>query len=362
MSLENRPSRFNLLFVTILTLFGILGLLLGACGSPRIAPEITPTDDERATLTPEPTPTLFPTVTPSLPRVILLASQETDTELLSSIEALISELVTEGEFVVETRTTLSSEEMDASFRMVIGFPPDQGLEVLAESAEEVQFLGVGIPGLSPSDNLSVIGPMGFRSDQLGFLAGYISAVITQDWRVGVIGRSDTTTGQAGMNGFMKGARYFCGTCWPVFPPYVKYPIQVGLSEFEIQNAWQEAVDTLIEAAVHTVYVSPEIEDPHLFSALAESGMLLIGGSRPSDELLTNWVVTLRADPAEAVRDLWANLLGGQGGASVPIPIFILDANPDLFSYGRQRLAEAILKELQEGFIDTGINPLTGQNR
>jgi hypothetical protein len=362
MSLELRPSRLCLEYLTILTLFGALGLLLSACGYPKVVPEITPTDIERVTFTPEPTATLFPTLTPSPSRVVILAPPETDTELLSSIEAVLSELVTEGEYIVETRRTLSSEDIDASLRLVIGLPPDQGLESLAESAEEVQFLGLGIPGLSPRDNLSVVGPMGFRPDQQGFIAGYISAVITQDWRVGVIGRNDTTIGQAGMNGFVNGARYFCGTCRPVFPPYVQYPIQVGLSEVEFQNAWQSAVETLIEAAVHTVYVSPEIKDPGLYSALAESGMLLIGGHKPGDELLTNWVATLRVDPAEAVRDLWADLLGGQGGASVPIPMMILDVNPELFSYGRQELTESILKELEEGFIDTGVNPLTGQNQ
>jgi hypothetical protein len=359
MSLENRS---NHVVVTILALFGILLLMLGACGSPKATSEITPTDDERVPLTPGPTPTSFPTFTPSPPRVILLASQETDAELLSSIESVISELVIDLGYVMETRTKLSSGEIDASFRLVIGVPPDQGLELLAESTEKVQFLGVGIPGLSPRDNLSIIGPTGLRPDQLGFLGGYISAVITQDWRIGVIGRSDTTTGQAGMNGFVNGARYFCGTCRPIFPPYIQYPIQVGLSEVEIQNAWQEAVDTLIEAAVRTVYVSPEIEDPRLLSALAESGMILIGGRIPGNELRTNWVATVRADPAEAVRDLWADLLGGHGGVSVPMPMIILDINPDLFSYGRQRLAETILQGLREGFIDTGVNPLTGQNQ
>ncbi|HEY47243.1 MAG: hypothetical protein AMJ88_00360 [Anaerolineae bacterium SM23_ 63] len=358
----NLEHRSNLTVVAILALSGVLGLILGACGSPMVASEITPTDDERVTLTPEPTPTLSPTFTLSPPRVILLASEEIDPELFSSVEEVIRELANEGGYVVETRTSLSSEEIDASFQLVVGFPPDQDLEILAESMEAVQFLAVGISGLSTSDNLSVIGPMGFRPDQLGFIAGYISAVITQDWRVGVIGRSDTPTGQAGLNGFVNGARYFCGTCRPIFPPYVQYPIQVGLSEVEIQNAWQEAVDILIEAAVHTVYVSPEIEDPRLLSALVESGMILIGGHRPGDELLRNWVATLRVDPAEAVRDLWEDLLGGQGGASVPIPMIIQDANPDLISYGRQRLVETILQELLEGFIDTGVNPLTGQNQ
>jgi hypothetical protein len=343
-------------------LFGILGLLLGACTSPGLTPGITLTDEGRVALTPELTATLSPTYTPSPPRVILLASKDVDTELVLSIEGVIHELASERGYVVETRTTLSSEEIDASVRLVVGFPPDQDLEILAESTEAVQFLSVGIPGLSPKDNLSLIGPMGFRPDQVGFMAGYISALITQDWRVGVIGRSDTTTGLAGINGFVNGARYYCGTCRPVFPPYVQYPIQVSLSEFEIENAWQAAVETLKEAAVHTVYISPEIVEPQMIATLVESGMIVLGGRKPSNELLTNWVATIRENPAEAIRELWEDLPGGQGGAIIPVPITISDINPELFSSGRQRLAEAILEELLEGFIDTGVNALTSQNQ
>jgi hypothetical protein len=362
MNLTDRSPRLNDLLVTTLALFGILGLLLGACASPRVTSEVTPTDEDRVTLTPELTATASPTYTPSPPRVILLASKDADAELVLSIEGVIRELANEVGYVVETRTALSSDEIDTSVRLVVGFPPDQDLEILAESVKAVQFLSIGIPGLSPRDNLSLIGPMGFRSDHVGFMAGYISAVITQDWRVGVIGRSDTTNGMAEINGFVNGARYYCGTCRPVFPPYVQYPIQVGLSEFEIENAWQAAVDTLIEAAVDTVYISPEIANPQILSTLVESGMIVLGGRKPSDELLTNWVVTLGEDPAEAVRGLWEDLLGGKGGASIPVQITMHDPNPELFSYGRQRLAESILGELLEGFIDTGVDPLTGQNQ
>ena len=338
----------------------MLGLFLGACSSIKEVPEVTPTEEVTSTSIVESTPTLFSTYTPSPPRVILLISQETDMELLSSLEAMIDELATEAGYVLETRTTLSADEIDPSFRLVVGLPPDHGLEVLAESSKQVQFLGVGLPGLSPTSNLSVVGPMGFRPDQLGFLAGYIAAVITPDWRVGVIGRSDMSTGLAAMNGFMNGAGYFCGTCRPVYPPYIQYPIQVGLSQYEIESTWQSAVDILTQASVETVFVSSEIDNQQLLLALTESGMVLIGGNSPVDELQPNWVATLRPDPGRAVRDMWADLQKGQGGASVPVPILITDVNPDLLSPGKQRLVEAILLELMEGFIDTGVDPLTGE--
>jgi hypothetical protein len=255
---------------------------------------------------------------------------------------------------------LSADDIDPSVRLVVGLPPDQGLEALAESSKQVQFLGVGLPGLTPMDNLSIIGPTGFRSDQIGFLAGYLAAVMTPDWRVGVIGRSDTSAGIAAMIGFANGAGYLCGTCRPVYPPYIQYPIQVGLSQYEIENGWQNAVDILTQASVETVYVTSEINNQQLLSTLTESGMVLIGDKIPMDELRTNWVATLRPDPGRAVRDLWADLQKGQGGTSVSMPILITDVNPDLLSPGRQRLVEAVMLELLEGFIDTGVDPLTGE--
>jgi hypothetical protein len=355
-----RSLRARTGFFTIIALSGIFGFFLGACTSTKEVYETTPTEGLKDTSIVDATPTVFSTRTPTPPRVILLVSDETDTELVSSIENIIVELSTEAEYMVETRTALSADEIDASFRLVIGFPPVQDLDILAASSNEVQFLSVGIPGLTPTQNLSVVGPMGFRPDQLGFVAGYIAAVRTPDWRVGVIGRSDTSTGLAAMNGFMNGAGYFCGTCRPVYPPYVQYPIQVGLSQYEIENAWQSAVDILTQASVETVYVTQEIENEQLLSALTEIGMVIIGEDSPVDLLHANWVATLRPNPGQAVRELWADLQMGQGGTSVQMPILITDVNPDLLSRGRQRLVEAVLLELKEGFIDTGVDPFTGE--
>jgi basic membrane lipoprotein Med (substrate-binding protein (PBP1-ABC) superfamily) len=359
MAVEHRSLRSSFLFFTTLALCGTLSLFLGACNSNKEVLDVTPTEELASTSIVKSTPTLFSTYTPSPSHVILLVSQETNTELLSSLEATIDELATEAGYVLDTRTSLSADEIDSSVQLVVGLPPDLGLEALAASSKQVQFLGVGLPGLSPTDNLSVIGPMGFRTDHLGFLAGYLAAVMTPDWRVGVIGRSDTSAGLAAMNGFVNGAGYFCGTCRPVYPPYVQYPIQVGLSQYEIENGWQSAVDILTQASVETVYVTSEINNQQLLSTLTESGMVLIGGNTPAAELRANWVATLRPDPGSAVRNLWTDLQKGQGGASVSMPILITDVNPDFLSPGRQRLVEAILLELMEGFIDTGVDPLTG---
>jgi hypothetical protein len=242
--------------------------------------------------------------------------------------------------------------------MVIGLPPDQGLAALADLAKVVPFLAIGIPGLSETENLSVVGPLGSRPDVVGFLSGFVSAIVTEDWRVGVIGRSDTKTGQAAIEGFLNGARYYCGICRPAFPPYLSYPIQIDLTEAQHANAWQQAVSILSDAAVRTVYVSPGIDNPSLLSALAERGILLIGSYRPEGVPRTNWIATIREGPEQAVLDLWTDLMLDRGGFSVPIPIIVEEIEVNVFSVGRQRLAEEILEQVFKGFIDTGVNPTT----
>jgi len=39
---------------------------------------------------------------------------------------------------------------------------------------------------------------------------------------------------------------------------------------------------------------------------------------------------------------------------LPMPLEIREANPDLFSPGRQRLANEILADLLTGFVGTGV--------
>jgi hypothetical protein len=41
---------------------------------------------------------------------------------------------------------------------------------------------------------------------------------------------------------------------------------------------------------------------------------------------------------------------------------LLDVNPALFSPGKQRLAQETLDDLLAGFIDTGVDPVTGESR
>jgi hypothetical protein len=63
-----------------------------------------------------------------------------------------------------------------------------------------------------------------------------------------------------------------------------------------------------------------------------------------------------------VGELLPGLMNGEGGVVVELPISFTGVNPDLFSPGRQRLTEAMLADLLAGYIDTGVDPATGEAR
>lgn len=353
-----RKNYFQIISARIL--IGALYLVLAACASPITNIEITPTDESGSASVSESTPTLIPTLTPSPERVILLAPPEANPAHVSSLETLVAELAGEAGLTSETRPAFSSDDIDSSLRLLIALPPNPGLESLVGASTEVQFLGIGIPGLVPAANVSLIGPIGFRFDQQGFLAGYIAAMITPDWRVGVISINDTQAGRAALNGFINGVGYFCGTCRPVYPPYLHYPMYIGLTQAEVDVSWQLAVDALVQASVQTVYIPPEVSSETMLAELVQHGIKIIGGEEPPPGLQSSWVATIRPDPAQAVRLLWEDLIAGLGGASLPMPLVIEEVNPDLLSPGRLRLAESVILELLDGYIDTAVDPITGE--
>jgi hypothetical protein len=265
----------------------------------------------------------------------------------------------------QVRSALSAGELQTRVKLVVALPPDPGLAGLAAAAPGVQFLALEIPGLQPSPNLSVIGGQGDRPDQRGFLAGYIAAAITTDWRVAALGAKDTPAGKAALGGFTNGVYYFCGLCRTVYPPFPTsgYPLTFSLPAGTGAADWQAAVVYFQAWQVQTVYVDPSVAAPDLLQFLADAGFNLIGSGTPPAGLEKQWVASLdKGDAIQLVDQLWPQMLSGQGGASLDPPLAVQHVNPDLLSPGRQRLAEKMLAELLAGYIDTGVDPVSGEEK
>jgi hypothetical protein len=349
-------------FVLLLVLLS--GLAACRAGQPLATPEAPPA----ATL-PAESPTALPatievvvatsTPAPSSAQVVLIALPGSDTGQAAALQDTLSELAAQDGLSFETVTDLSSLTFGPETRLVAALPPDPGITNLAAANPQVQFLAMGIPDVQVADNLSLIGSGGERLDQQGFLAGYLSSVITQDWRVGVISQSDSAAANAARNGFTNGVIFYCGLCRPAYPPFIQYPIAVDLPAGADPQA---AVDTLVNNAVKTAYVFPGAQSEALLNLLAQAGIQIIASGTPSPQIADQWVAGISMDQMGAVRQVWPSLLAGEGGLNLSTPLALVERNAALFSPGRQRVVDKILTDLLAGFIDSGVDPQTGEMR
>ncbi len=352
-----KPLPLRLLWACLL-----LALALSGCGSPGPGPAPTagPTPEAGASATGvDPTATAAPTAThtPAPPLAVLLAPGGPEDPLAASLEPVLAALAAQSGLRFETRAALTAEEIQAGpVQIVVALPPDPGLAALAAAAPQAQFLALSIPGLQAGGNLSLIQTADARPDLQGFLAGYLAAVITPDWRVGVVSEAGTPAGALARAAFDNGVVYYCGLCRPAYPPYPLqgFPLAAEFAPGAGEAAWQTAAAEFATWGVETVFVYSAAPDEAFLRFLSGAGYKLISNSSPPAGLQASWVASIRsAGPLEAVEELWPALLAGEGGQNVELPLALEQVNPELLSPGRQALVEAALDELQAGLIDPG---------
>jgi hypothetical protein len=339
----------------------VLVMLLSACSLGT--PEKTPTATSAVTGIPLPTATLVATSTPTPlpPAVLLVVPPQADAALAAKVQSSLERLSSQSGMRLLVQPALSTQELTPDVKIVAALSPLDGLESLASSNTSIQFIALGFADLKPAINLSLIDTSS-RPDQLGFLAGAIAAILTEDWRVGAITLSDTPSGKAAGLGFQNGVVYFCGLCRPNDPPFVEYPVVVQLPSQASQTDWQAGVQSLVSKSVKTVYVFPGAGDEAMLAALDEAGMHIIGGASPTSSLQAVWIASLQADLLPSLENAWPQIVTGKGSLQLQSDLVITDINADLFSPGRQDLVKKIMADLLSGAIDTRVDPQTGEAR
>jgi hypothetical protein len=358
--LKNYALHWTLLIVMLV----LFGLLAAGCNKTASKPTLTPAlPSLTPTALPTDTPIPSPTFTPLPPLAVLLSPTGSNAAQVQAFQSALNEPITAAGLRWQVRPSLSQGDFTPELRLVIVLPPDPGVAVMAAAAPLTQFLSVAIPGVEPVANLSVIAASSERSDQQGFIAGVIAAMITPDWRIGVIGLADNVAAKASENAFINGGTYFCGLCLQAYPPFYEYPLAANLPATASPAEWREIGNYMIDHMVQTVFVVPGAGEAGMFDVLVQAKVNLIGENMPSEASRDRWAVSLRpAETLPVVLELLPDLLNGKAGEKVDMPLTLLDVNPDLFSPGRQRLAQETLDDLLAGFIDTGVDLLTGEPR
>lgn len=346
---------------TLLLACAVLGFSSCSKVIPTSRPALTFTPSPSATITPIPTST--PTATPPPPVAVLLAGPQADQTWVNALQTALNDLVVGAGLRWQVRQQLTRADLLPEIRLVIAVPPDPGLREMVAAAPNTQFLALGIAGLDTAPNLSIL-DANQRMDQQGFIAGYLAAMLSDDWRAGAISLSDTVEGKAARTGFLNGVVYFCGLCRPAHPPFYEYPLYTELPTTATSPEWQEAANYMVDHYVQTVYVYPGAGDEAMLSILADAKINIISSGDPPSAVASNWVVSLTTDALPLIRSTVAGLLDGSltGGQTLSLPIQFTQINSALLTPGKQRLAVQVLADLQAGFIDTGVDLSTGEAR
>jgi hypothetical protein len=256
----------------------------------------------------------------------------------------------------QVRNTLSPADLESSLKVVVALPPDPGIAALAAAAPGTQFLAVNIPGVTAGGNISTIGGAGDNPDVPAFLAGYISTMLSTDYRTGMMGEKDSARSDIAAQAFANGRQYYCGLCNPVSPPWYDYPIVVDMPVETSDGEANAYADALNDRMVLAAYIFPTVQNSSQLSYLSSLGIWMIGENPPPEDARGNWIATIQPDWTAAVQSAWADISSGNGGKSYPSPLTLTDINPDLLTEGKQRLAEQMLADLLAGRIGTGAQP------
>ena len=331
----------------------LLIFLLNACGANEPSATSTPLPSE----TPVIPPTL--TATPTIPLAVLILPANLDPETSNLYQTTVYDLTQSSGYRFQVRDSITEADLtEPGLKIVIALPPDPGNAVLAAAAPQVQFLSINIPGILPGGNISALGGEG-QTGLAAFLAGYTAALLTEDYRIGMIMPKGNADAQQAAVAFRNGMAFHCGLCRPIFFPSFClvenlqscYPQFVEIPTDEDPARYGPYADYLIlQREVDTLFVYPDVADPDLLTYIGTTGALLIGTATP-DERPGGWVMTIQPDVIQAIQNAWSQLVAGQGGVTVQSPLGLSDVDPNLLSPGKQKDAQDMLDKLQQGLIN-----------
>jgi hypothetical protein len=300
--------------------------------------------------TPPPTATIIPT--PSTPLAILVLPTDMDQVNSDLYQKTVYDLAQQSGFRFQVRNTLTPTDLaDPTLKVVIVLPPDPGVTALAPSAPGVQFLAVNIPNLVAGGNLSVLA--GDSQVELpAFMAGYVAAMISDEYHIGMVIPQDDADAQRAFNAFKNGMTYYCGLCRTFYISTIGYPTYVEIPANEDPARYGGYANVLInDRKVYALYIYPSLANDDFISYVGTQGVMLFGTSMPEPRP-GGWVMTVRPDTIKAIQTAWPSLVAGQGGINVQSPLGIADVDPGLLSPGRLRLAQETLESLLAGRILT----------
>lgn len=325
--------------------YGLLAgcvVLLAGCVGLGESPVVIP-----PTALPTSVPEALPTATPALPVLLLVvpADMNMDAERLA-----VQAIAAEQGYLFEEADSWQAANWPANVERVVGLLPiDANRDVtLFADNPEVEFLIVGSAELTGS-NVSVLAAAPEYPWQVGFVAGYTAAVLSSEWRTGALFVEGQEAGGL-PEGYAAGARYYCGLCSPLYPPFVSYPITATVPDGADGQTVAGAIGTLNQSGIQSLFL---VGFDHLATPPADFGALALVGYSDFGGQVPNWwhAAVVSGSPTD-LADLVSGWLQGEAGGSVQVnwTLEILSVDEAVLTPGRLENVKSVLPGLSSGLI------------
>lgn len=279
-------------------------------------------------------------------------SDSSDQSLVANIEAVFIELASKKSYEPEILQINSIQSIDPLVEVVVAIEPIADMDKFIENYPDVEFIVIGIAELSEYNNLSRIQSPSELISEIAFMSGYLSVLVTEDYRVGVLTISNDEIGSLISDSFFIGARYFCGLCNSKFGPVDFYPKLMTVQNTADDQEWKSAIDSLTSKSVTTLFVDPRLLSSDLLNYLSDVQMKLITNKQLSDLYLPDTLVgSFVLDYPEAISEAWTKLLDQNSSGMIRPEIKLVDINQALLSEGKERLILETGEKLKQGLLN-----------
>jgi hypothetical protein len=316
--------------------------------SCEVNPEVTPTSTE-----------IYPTQTlePSLPsqesnkKVCLWITEEVNPELIDITSQTLESLKIDYGFDLDIINGPIDLNSLSDYSVMVLIKPGQDFIEILNQEPGISYLVIDGVDLEPADNLTIIKGYQESLPMISFLGGYLAALITPDYRVGVIADDSNSDANLIIDSFTIGARYFCGLCNSRIGPIEYYPKYLIVNSEQTIEEWSVNLDSLILDSVQTVYLDQDILSSDRLMFISQLNIGIISSSVPSDASdLVNWIGTLSLNYQQAIIDVWPTVFNGASGMEVQPEIFLENFSEEKISEGRLRIFNETKTDLLEGLI------------
>ncbi|HVN54489.1 MAG TPA: hypothetical protein VMT46_09170 [Anaerolineaceae bacterium] len=336
----------RILAVAVLAVFSLTACLNAGIGAPPATPSPSPGElRPRAA-----TPTTAPTATPASPQVIFSSGPAAEAAQVESLRPVVQDLAGQSGWKMEERSTLAAGDLEPGWKVVVVVSPGPALQDLTTAAPQTEFVAIGnTEGVDSAPNLALISAL---PDQQAFLAGFIAAATTPDWRIGTLTRTNQPADLPFAQAFLNGGRFLCGICNPLAPPYPGYPLLVEIGS---GTDWQAGLNTLTQKGVQTVCLVPEMQTAEILQAVIAAKMRFVSTDPRAvpEELRSGMIASVNMDLAQALRDAWPRIAAGspaESNSPTTAVITISNTQPDLLTPGKLRLVNQVRDSLASGAI------------